>query len=158
MSLVISSSHPTNIPANSTRIAQLSAIGRLSDAVLLDLLKIEAGLPASDRTGLERAKALFLSAAKASEEPQNVWDTPSLVDDLMRLSTNQDVSSESISSPEPGTTEVRDWFQHIADLLAEVATASPSPAEVIREVRFNFSKLSRLSLQSAVEINGTRSF
>lgn len=156
MSLVLDARGVGGLDVDYSRATQLSTIGSLADAVLRELIVLEAGAIAVDQlVAVPAATSIFRSAATEYAHPRSIWDAHSVVDDLVHLSSP--VPDAVDTSSEPADADVQPWLVGIADALDAVMAPVPDP-DALELVRGEFTQISQSTMRSAARIVGGHLF
>lgn len=149
----ITSTSTIGLERDHNRIALLTTLGSLADGVLYDLIALDSDLPLeAGPQAIRRAAGLFRDAADRSARPANIWDAPSVTDELFLFSSSVAPSSDIPTSHDG----LEIWAREIADTLDRILEAA-TPADV-EFATSTFRSIARSTLQQANDLSGTRNF
>lgn len=129
-----------------TRVAQVSSLGSLADAVLAELIALEWGVSDSELVAVPRAVEMFRFAAQEASAPRRIWSTGRVASELLHFSAGS--GSAFAAASRQGDNEFVPWLEKVADALEAVAGGDAVAADR-QLVREEFSQIATQTMRVA---------
>lgn len=151
--MLADSSASSRLDHEHVKVAQVSAIGSLADAILRELITIQIEGGGSPRTAIERAATIFRMAASELDQPRSIWESSTEASELFHFSVH--ITRHSWTVPVSESENVRPWFEQVAAALESVSSDSPT-VEALEMVRQEFSAIASHTMRLAAQLVKSR--